>query len=266
MRVFEHSYECYVPDSQLIFPHIFLKDLNRLPDPNKLFYKCFDLMDKHCEIKILPANESDIGSLILNKFYPFMKNIRAEIERAQRNKLSRESFFKRANGILRSKDYGDLIYYWAAKKEVFWDLVSKDLPRINKKITELSMEIMARFYEIKENRCINYTDEEKERSESLYEALNNLQQSGRITTSADSNDLMILADCLVYKETRLPYGVIYLVTGDGELQKISSEIIQKPYLIYPELSLTYILTGFRMLRPDELIRGIETNLSPDVDL
>ena len=141
MKVFGHSYECYVPDSQLIFPCIFLREVERLPRHTRLFNRCFELMRQHCEFKILPSIKSDLSSKILTGFREFLRDIRSEISRARNSGISERDFYRKVKGILKSKSdsYGDLIYYWDAEKEQFWKYVSMDPNIVNKEMIDLTM-------------------------------------------------------------------------------------------------------------------------------
>lgn len=129
---------------------------------------------------------------------------------------------------------------------------------VNKEMIDLTMEMMERFYDVTEGQIIEFSDLEKNRSEYFYQILDRLQKSGELSSSANSADLMILADCIVYREQRLEYGILYLVTGDKELQKAAIEIVEKPHLIYPDIGLGKILTGFRMLEPEKFRKKIES--------
>ena len=257
MQVFGHSYECYAPDSQLIFPCIFLRGVDRLPRLSKRFKKCFELMKQYCDYRILQAVQVDFEGIIMNNFRIFLGDIESEIRKAQRNRSSKQAFYRGVDDLLRAKGYGDLIYYWEAMREKFWSYISLNPKIVNKKMIYLAIEMIEKFYEINEELIIKNIPREQKKSDQYYTTLDEAQKSGELKSSANSSDLMILADSIMYVEERLEHGLLYLVTGDRELFKAASEIVEKPYLIYPDIESGALITGFRPLEPERFIRGIK---------
>jgi len=257
MIIFGHSYECYVPDTQLIFPSIFLTNFDNLERRCLEYHKCYNFLDRNCDVKFLPALMDDVSNLLINSFRIFLMIIQQELLNSKRKKLKKGNFYKNVEGRFLYEDPGDFIHYWKEKKELFWSYQTLMYEIIKKRIIRHTFDATINFHSMSDGKNISYTETESKASDFIFSKLNQLQENKLLDSSANSSDLMILANCLVYLTTRLTHGILYLVTADNELHKATSEIIAKPHLLYPEYNEGQRIAGFRPLKPVDILKEIE---------
>ena len=253
----------FVPDSQLIFPCVFLLGIDRIQHPTRMYKECFELLCKYCDYLVLPSNILDFNNLIINKFNRFLSHIESEIQKARSRGFSEEQFYRSTESLLTTFDYGDLMTYWKNKKGFFWTLASMDHFIARRKLLKLTNENMGIFNKICEDHEVIFSEEEQKLSEILYQIIRDLQKKGQIKSSANESDLTILSDCLIFNGKRFHEGVMYLVTGDNELFGATNEIVEKPRLILDCLGFTEKIVGFRPLKPDKFIEDFKKHRTPN---
>jgi hypothetical protein len=258
--IFDYSYVCFVPDSNIVFPSIFLVDVKKIQHPNCMYKECFEILQQHYNYLILPSNDLDFSTLILGKFREFLGHIESEISKARTKGSSESEFYKNTKSLLIAHDYGDLLLYWEYEKGIFWDCVSRDYSLVQKKMIKLTLDKLALFGKICESHKVDFSEEEQKHSEGLYVLIKDLKKNKKVKFLANDSDLMILADCLIYDCERLHRGIIYLVTADKNLHGISSEIVENPLLVFRDLLPKGKFSGFRPLRPEKLVEDFKKHV------
>jgi hypothetical protein len=241
-----------------MFPSVFLVDVENLEGSCSLYKECFELVRQKYTYVILPASQSDFSNLILEKLQKFLNIIDSEIRNARVKSLTKSEFFVRTRSRLRSVDkfarhLGDLMLLWETKKEFFWSLVPMDYTLARMKMTQLVTEKMGEFFRICEGHLIGFSAEEKGLSEALYLLIKDHRKKGTIRHSANDEDLLILADCFIYKNKRFLQGLMYLITDDGELHGTTGEIVQQPNILFNDFKPTERFIGFEPILPRKFI-------------
>ena len=249
---------CFVPDSQIIFPSVFLSNVSALRPPNCTYKICFELLTQNCNYVILPSNYTDFSRLIIKKMPKFLKLLEEEISKARANKTPENEFYTKTRRVLVShniweRGYGDLILYWESNKQVFWEFVSIDLSLVRRKLLDLTLDKMRVFAKICEGHQVEFSEEEEKLSEGLYILIKDAKRKRTIQHSANDEDLMILAECFIYKNMRFLEGFVYLVTDDKELFGTTAEVVTQPYLIFPDFKQTEKFMGFEPLKPEKFV-------------
>lgn len=250
-----------IPDAQIIFPRVFFKGITNLKHPNCMYNTCFELIEQHCNYSILPSSYTDFANLIIIKLYNFLKTIESEIRRARYKNLQKSDFLRRTTSRLQSinsfeKNLGDLLQFWSINKNFFWSLVAMDHTLAKKKITEIVLEKMRLFEGICNNHRVIFNKTDTGLSENLYMLIKEAKKNKSLKHSANDEDLLILSDCFIYKNTSCP-GFLYLVTNDKELFGITKEIVEKPKIIFNDFKSTEKVIGFEPLKPEKLIASIQ---------
>jgi len=115
----------------------------------------------------------------------------------------------------------------------------------------MTLEKMAEFSKICRGHEEQFSEEEASLSQGLYLVIKEARDKKLVTSFANDADLLILADCFVYKNMRFFEGFMYLVTGDDGLHRIAEEIVKKPKTIFPDdFTDTDRYVGFEPLKPD----------------
>lgn len=249
---------CFVPDSQIVFPAVFLTKVTKLRYPCCMYKDCFDVLKRQYNYIVLPSNQTDFSNLILRKLQRFLETIESEIRSAREKRLTESEFYIRTRSRLQSintfgKHFGDLMLFWNINRELFWSFVLLDWALTRKKMTELALEKMAEFSRICEGHSIGFSEEEQKLTEGLYVLIKDSKNKHTIKHHANDEDLLILADCFIYKDKRFLQGVMYLITDDKELHGTTTEIIEHPNLVFPDLKTTDRYVGFEPLKPEKFI-------------
>jgi hypothetical protein len=253
INVFDYDHINFVPDSQIIFPSIFLIDVEKIKHPNCVYKECFEILQQYYNYLILPSNDLDFSNVILTKFRLFLRSVESEIRNARNKGTNEFDFYRNTRSLLSSLDYGDLLLYWENKKGVFWSFVSMDHSLVQKRMIKLTNEKLALFAKTCEGHKVIFSDGEQKLSEGLYILIKKLQKEQKVKYLANDADLMILADCLIYNGERVQQGIIYLVTGDKNLRGVASEIVENPLLVFSDLKPNSKLVGFIPLDPEKLV-------------
>lgn len=258
INVFEHlDHRYFVPDAHIMFPSVFLSDIEGLTGNSSTYRTCFEIIRDSCTYIILPSGITDFFNLIQNKLRMFLSNIESQIRRARDKGWTENQFYRETRRYLRSlttfEDYiGDLLLYWENKKETFWSFVERDHSFFRRKILDLVLEKVVLFQDIYEDHEIDFTELEQKYSDQLFIKIKEVQATDAIDSFANDADLMILADCIVYVTERLVQGLVYLVTNDGGLQGTTTAIIEEPKLIFPDLE-DERMVGLEALSPHRLV-------------
>jgi hypothetical protein len=248
----------YIPDSHIIFPSVFLADVEKLNFPNCLYRDCFNILKRDCNYVLLPSNYSDFSNLILDKFYQFLKSIEVEICYARDRKTTETEFYFKTRSRLRNintfkRRLGDLMLYWETHREFFWSLVSIDFVLARKKLTQLTNSVIAELEKISSGHLVEFSESENKLSEGLYKLIRNSRIKSAIQHQVHDEDILILADCFIYKTSQYPYGFMYIVTDDNELYGATEEIVKQPCLVLEGFKPTEHFVGFEPLRPKKFM-------------
>ena len=228
-----------------------------------MYKDCFELLKRQYEYVILPSNQTDFSNLILEKLHKFLKNIESEIGKARDKKITKDQFYAITRSRLKNINtfgthFGDLMLLWSANKELFWSFVSLDFSLARKKMTQIVLAKMAEFFRICEGHTVEFSGDEQKLSDGLYFLIKQSRNKGDIQHSANDEDLLILADCFIYKNKRFLQGFMYLITNDKELHGTTSEIILHPNLVFEDFSPTDRFIGFEPMRPKKFINDFGT--------
>lgn len=248
----------YVPDSQIVFPSVFFSESEKIGYPSCMYRDCFNLLKRGYNYVLMPSNQTDFSNLILRKFNKFLENIEIEIQKAREQKTQEATFYAKTQGRLRSIDaferhLGDLMQFWEAYKEFFWSLVGLDYVLARKKLTQLANSKIAEFTKICEGHLVEFSEEEQKLSEKMYNLIKESKDNRSIQHTANNEDLLILADCFIYKTKRILNEYMYLITDDNQLYGTTTEIIAQPRLIFPDFEPSERFIGFEPLRPRKFI-------------
>lgn len=242
---------------------MFLTDIEGLPYPSDTYKDCFDLLRKQYNYLILPSGKTDFSNLIIEKLHKFLAAIDSEIGNAKIKQVKKDEFIAKTRSRLRAIDtfgrhFGDLMLFWEANREYFWSLVAYDMSIVRKKMIQLTTDKMSMFFRICEGHLVEFSGDEERLSNELYALIKEARRKGAIRYSAHDPDLLILADCFIYKNKRFLQGFMYLITDDRELHGTTVEIIAHPNLIFPELKTTDKYVGFEPLKPRKFISDFQT--------
>ncbi len=213
---------------------------------------------------MLPSNESDFGNLIIKKFNKFLECIEKEIQYAKRNGKTENEFYQETRRLLKSintfdKHLGDLLMFWEIHKGMFWSWVSTcDYAQTRGKIIRLINQKIGEFAKICKDHVVEFSDDEQKFSSELYKLIKKSRNENTIKHKANDGDLLILADCFIYKSKRYLDGFMYLITDDNELYGMTEEIIKQPQLLFAELKPTEKFVGFEPLRPAKFINDFKS--------
>lgn len=222
MQVFGFSYECYVPDTQILFPHVFLDEIEKLPANDQLYRECVcSILENNIRLVLLPHNHAEFYNLALESFKDFLEDVRLT---AIRNKVrGKQAFLRAASGQITAKiannQYpSDFLTYWHSKESFFAGWLELDERTMRYREHILVLETIKKFNNISEYAEINIQiwenpELEKEAQETCG-ILRELRNQKLIPEKAHEQDLAIISDCIVYRNHYLETGILYLVTND----------------------------------------------------
>jgi hypothetical protein len=224
---------------------------------------CFDLLKKQYNYLILPSGKTDFSNLILEKLQKFLAAIDSEIGKAKTKQVTKDEFIAKTRSRLRAintfgRRFGDLMLFWETKKEYFWSLVAKDRSLVRKEMIQLTTNKMGVFFKICAEHEVEFSSDEENLSNELFVLIKDSRTKGALRHSAQDPDLLILADCFIYKSKRFLQGVMYLITDDKELHGTTTEIIEHPNLIFPDFKPTEKYVGFEPLKPEKFNSNFKT--------
>lgn len=256
MRIFGSCYECYVPDTQILYPLIFLHDVPTLSSPNDMYKECIDALRKSFVLKILPENEVEFHRLIFRKFQFFLADIKSEALRSRSKGLNIATFEKKVNSLIWQKSYGDFCKYWKEHKNKFGEWLDFDKSKIEDEIHKIVVKMLVRYIECTEENKHEWTAKDEEVVSLLYEVLKKERDKGNLSSKAHDEDLKMLAGCLRYVQKYLPEGVCYLVTNDTTLYNCANKV---PTLKCLTGSSTKRLVGFKVIKPKDFLKKLKAH-------
>ena len=262
MQIFGFSYECYVPDANVIYPHIFLSEIPTLPPPSCTYRECLDALRRDCIIKILPESDYDFNRLVLRKFMDFLDDIKKNVLNAKIKGLNTQQFIDSYNSLLRQRkiyeenDCGDLKLYWEHHKFDFAKWLSYDRVTIETIIYGLVADKLQEYRDFVKQFQHSWTADDEETVNRIYEILKSERKKGNINTKTHDEDLKLLAGCLYYVlgntakgfSGYLPVGVLYLVTDDGQFYICGQQVKTLEAL---GITKGTRLTGFDVVKPKD---------------
>lgn len=227
------TYECYVPDTQILFPHVFLSNVSTLPKNDTLYRECVDcILQNKMRLAILPSNHYEFRNLIFKKFELFLIDI-GKI--AFKNKGKDVKIFLRLAkshiwARITNNEYpSDFLTYWNGNANSFSQWLNLDERTIYKRQWDVMFELLEKFTAIVDRAEINIKKWDKPELESeagdICKTLKGLREQSVIPHDAHVQDLEIIADCIVYRNHLLAAGLIYLITNDGNCFKTVKALI-----------------------------------------
>lgn len=262
MRIFGSSHECYIPDTQILYPLVFLNDVVTLSCPNSCYKECIDALRKDFVLKILPENDYEFYRLILRKFSRFLDDVKKQVFVAKSKGLNPESFQKNITSLINFGDYGDFNVYWDQHRSKFVKWLQTDDLAIGNEVNSIIAETLLKYKEYTEPFKHNWTEKDKETVSTIYEALKLERKNGVLVTRAHDEDLNLLAGCLLYacgyrQENvwgYLPEGILYLITNDKDLYDCGKKVKTLESLCG---GAGKKLTGFDVIKPEDFLRQLK---------
>jgi len=267
MQVFGFSYECYVPDTQILFPHVFLGDVKKLSTNNVLYKLCIDcILENNIRLAILPSNHYEFHNLILEKFRVFLKDI--GIMACKYAHESPKKFTKETRKLIVSKiannEYpSDFLVYWNSKSLYFLQWLTLDERSIRKRQFALILKILENFNSIVNQAEINIKDWEsleiEKEAKETYETLKTLRNKNLLPAAAHDEDLYIISDCIVYRNHYLETGIIYLIANDNSCFAALKTIIS----FEEDKGQKICVTGIDCIKPGDFVKKVENSLKKE---
>lgn len=261
MQVFGFSYECYVPDTQILFPHVFLSDIQKLPRNDIMYRDCVNcILANNIRLAILPSNHYEFRNLIVEKFRMFLMDI-GFVASKHKDKTPQE-FVKAVTSLVQAKvannDYpSDFLTYWYSKKSYFLRWLSMDNTMIRKQQYDLIFEVLEKFNSVIDHAEINISRWEKTELENeaheTSKTLKDLRDQSLIPIGAHEQDLEIISDCIVYRNHYLETGIIYLVTNDNDCFSTVKMII----CFRDDKGHTLCAPGIDCIKPSDLVSKVK---------
>ena len=256
MRIFGSCYECYVPDTQILYPLVFLQDVLTLSFPNSLYKECIDALREYCILKILPENNYEFNRLILRKFQRFLDDVKSEALVAKRKRSSIKSFEKKVGSLITSKDYGDFYIYWKEHKSRFNKWLEIDKLAIEDEVNSTVAEMLVRYRKCTEGMRHKWALKDEEVRSTLFEVLKKEREKGILSSKVHDEDLRLLVGCLLYVERYLPEGVLYLVTNDRNFYDCAKKVPTLKNLVGgPKRR----LVGFDVIKPKVFLNRLKAH-------
>jgi len=258
LQVFGFSYECYVPDTHMLFPHIFLNGVPRLSRTNVLYRGCLNNMfEKGVRLAILPNNFGEFH-VILDKFRKFLDDITyVALRSKEKNSFIRKATNQISSGIAGNQYPLDFIAYWKSRTQYFSEWLNLDRDTIHKKKLHVFFELTQKFHEFVQNAEIRIKEWENEEyaneSRQIYGELRRLKAQGLLPIESHDEDFAIISDCIVYRNHFLEVGVLYLITNDDACY----QTIKKITCFQNIKGKRFYVSGFDCVRPENLLRKIK---------
>jgi len=209
---------CFVPDTNIIYPCVFLHNVTGLPQNEGACKKCFEKLKEAFNVKILPENDSEFLYYIHGKFHSFLDIIRNGAARARDRHESKSTFESYVWDQITApgRDYGNLNLYWQANKDFFFDWVSMD--DYSEKISTFKLieSTLERYRVCVKGLTVSWNKTNEENCGKIFEVLKQERKIGGFQSDVDDNDLRLIAGCFEYVDKYLPpdVGLLYLITND----------------------------------------------------
>jgi hypothetical protein len=255
LQVFGFSYEGYVLDTQILFPHVFLPSASALSQSNECYKNCADeFLKGKMHWIILPSNEDEFNLLILEDFRKLLQEIRIAALRCKNR--GHEAFSRECVSQIRSKGFpNDFLVYWNLHKGYFLRWLTTDEDAIRKEERSLLRDVLERYWDLTDHAELKLkkweNPEHEKDSQAFYDELQRLKNEGLIPPEAHNEDFHIISDCLVYCTHLLQYGILYLITDDNACYGTVKSIVK-----FKEGDCTFHVTGFDCKGPREFLRSL----------
>ena len=195
MQVFGFSYECYVPDANVIYPHVFLSEIPNLPELSRTYRECLNTLRKGFVLKILPESDFDFHRLILRKFMSFLSDIKTNVQRAKTKGQTSQQFVENYGRLLRQrklfedeKDCGDLRLYWDFHKLDFAKWMEHDNITIDNIINGLVADKIIEYRDFVQSYKHSWAIGDLEPINNIYDLLKSEKKKGSINPKAHEED------------------------------------------------------------------------------
>lgn len=258
MQVFGFSYEGYVLDTHILFPHVFLASMSTLSETNERYKQCAnEFLQGKLHWIILPSNEDEFNLLILEDFRRFLAEIRIAAIRCRDR--GERAFYSECVAQIRVRTFPrDFLVYWNTNKEYFLGWLTLDRDRIQREERRLLRDVLEMYWDLTDHAEIKikkWENPEHDRdSRAFYGELQRLKEEGLIRPEAHNEDFRLISDCLVYRSYFLELGILYLVTDDGTCFDTVQAIVH----CTDEQGKAVHVSGFDSKRPIDIIRAIES--------
>lgn len=244
----------YVPDTQILFPELFLFDVDVSSVAHyKLYKECFRiLLECHHApdrgtIVLFPAIHEDFTRLLV---CPYQNFLRSTVMYHAQRATDIEDLRNRVLGMVKSVP--KFLDYWELRWKKYREWIPFNKEKIDSFITRRIMEVSGRFGDYYFAQKMGFSlDEEKVGANHML--LHSRRESGILPKDVDFNDLRILASCLVFMKELSPEGILYFFTDDGALRRSAQIEIGQLVEMYPDED----MTRFKVQDPKEILLSKE---------
>ncbi|NLE04776.1 MAG: hypothetical protein GX638_08250 [Crenarchaeota archaeon] len=121
------------------------------------------------------------------------------------------------------------------------------------RIMMMTLEKMAAYSKLCEGHEESFSNAEQNLGDELYSIIKKARNERKISSFANDADLLILAQCFIYRKMRYEGGFMYLVTADNGLHDTANEVVSKPKTIFSDLKDTDRYPGFEPIKPERFL-------------
>lgn len=259
LRVFGFSHECFMVDTQIIYPCVFLPEaIERELSPNsRAFKRCFETLQSRFNLIIMRGNDDEFFHLIFTKLRKFLDEIKIITRKTRRTKGNVESFERKVSSLLRSVDFGDLGLYWKIHKQDFCEWLKFDETTIRNRENRLIAQTLQKYNELTFNFKAPWDEDDELMCLGFYNSLKEERKLGNLPKDVDDQDLKILACCIVYVFRYLPHGILYLITHDKALFESANKVKGTKIPIDGK---KIRWAGFDAIKPQDFLNQMEKHL------
>lgn len=252
---FDYSYVYFVPDTNVIYPSVFLHNAITLPPREKICKKCFDTLKQRFNVKILPENGAEFLNLIYGKFHQFLEDIYHVAKRVKQRNQSRAVFEHDVWGQINAygKDYGNLVLYWKINKDFFYQWTQMDNYSMKISLFRLIESTMQRYRTCVSGLTVSWTKENEENCKKILEVLMQERKRGNLPSDVDDIDLRIISGCFEYVDKYIS-GVLYLITNDNAACDSVKKAVKLESITG---GVGKIRAGFCAIKPNDFLKKIE---------
>ena len=251
MHDFGYSYVCFIPDTNIIYPSVFLHNVTTLPRTEKMCKECFEVLKQRFNVKILPENEQEFYNLIYGKFRKFLDDIRNVAIQVKKKKQSRAIFeqevWKQITAI--GKEYGNFVLYWKINKDFFCQWISMDDYSTRISLFKVVESTMQRYRTCVSGLTVSWTKENEENCQKILEVLMQERKRGNLPSDVDDIDLRIISGCFEYIDKYIS-GVLYLITNDNATYDSVEKAVKLESITG---GVGKIRTGFYAIKPNNFL-------------
>lgn len=256
MQDFGYSYVCFVPDTNIIYPSVFLHNATTLSRNEKMCKKCFNILKQRFNVKILPENEQEFYNLIYGKFRRFLEEIRYVARQVKQRSQNRVTFeqkvWSQINAI--GNGYGNFVSYWKINKDFFCQWILMDDYSMKISLFKVIDSTMQRYRVCVSGLTVSWTKENEENCQKILEVLRQERERGNLPSDVDDIDLRIIAGCFEYVDKYIS-GVLYLITNDNA----ACDSVKKAVKLESVTGgVGKIRAGFRAIKPNDFLKKIKS--------